>query len=88
MANYTPINIFSNFAKIFEHISYCNIYHTGKPYLSVNQDGYTVERPTVINLANLTQYIVIELDQYKQVRIIYTNFSKALRLPRSCYSSR
>lgn len=77
IANYRPIVILSNFAKVFEISIYNCIYPSIKSYISSCQHGFMEKRSTVSNLVYFTQFVSNELDLQGQVDVIYTDFSKA-----------
>lgn len=77
VANYRPITILNNFAKVFEISLYNRIYFSVKNLVSINQHGFISHRSTTSNLVCFTQYISNILDNHGQVDVVYTDFSKA-----------
>ena len=77
LANYRPITIISNFAKIYERVLYSVIYANVRAFLSPHQHGFVTARSTTTNLAVFTQFVSQTLDDGSQVDTIYTDFSKA-----------
>ncbi|GJQ76743.1 hypothetical protein Trydic_g15586 [Trypoxylus dichotomus] len=77
IADYRPISILPNFAKVFEHLLYKEISACITPFISEHQHGFVAGRSTITNLACIGQYLGEALDKRKQVDVIYIDFSKA-----------
>ena len=77
IANYRPIAIISNFAKVFESVIYSTLLHSVRPYISPAQHGFLPKRSTVTNLAIISQEIAEVIDGGGQLDVIYTDFSRA-----------
>lgn len=77
VANYRPIAIISNFAKVFEILLHKQMCFHVKNLIKTEQHGFMSGRSTTTNLATLTQFVSCELDKQTQVDVIYTDFSKA-----------
>lgn len=77
LANYRPVSILSNFAKVFEHFIYSDILRNIQQRLSPFQHGFLSGRSTVTNLVTITQFISEQLDKKKQVDVVYTDLSSA-----------
>lgn len=75
--NYRPIAIINNFAKVFERCLYNRIYPLVHPLLSTSQHGFVNKRSTTTNLVEFTQFLANNIDNNKQVDVVYTDFSKA-----------
>lgn len=77
IANYRPITLLCNFAKVFEMSLYNRIYPLVKNVISVDQHGFMEKRSTTTNLLCFTQCLSDNIDMRGQVDVIYTDFSKA-----------
>lgn len=75
--NYRPIAIINNIAKVFEKCLYKSIYPQIQSLISTDQHGFMAKRSTVTNLVAITQYLSNNLDNNKQVDVIYTDMAKA-----------
>ncbi|XP_063929874.1 uncharacterized protein LOC135142136 [Zophobas morio] len=77
IANYRPISIICNFAKLFETILYNSVYAHVTPMKNDCQHGFVKGRSTTTNLCEFTQFVSESLEQKYQVDVAYTDLSKA-----------
>lgn len=77
VANYRPISILCNFAKVFEKCLYSRIYPCVRNQISPCQHGFMENRSTVTNLMQITQFISEAINNRSQVDVVYTDLTKA-----------
>jgi hypothetical protein len=77
IANYRPISILNNFAKVFERIIYSSIFRQVRHVISDKQHGFLPGRSTTTNLMVLTNELSSVLDKGGQMDVIYMDFTKA-----------
>ena len=77
IANYRPISILSNFAKVMEQMLCKQIYYNVISHISPRQHGFLSGRSTMTNLATISQDLCEAIDERGQVDVIYTDFSRA-----------
>lgn len=75
--NYRPMVILSNFIKVVEKVIHVSIYAHVKYHIADNQHVYIKCISTATNLLLMTHYMSVALNEFAQVDIVYTNFSKA-----------
>lgn len=75
--NHRPIAIPPVPAKIFESILLSLTFDQVGHQIITNQHGFFPKRNTTTNLASLTEYVLQEMNDGKQVDAVYTDFSKA-----------
>ena len=76
-ANYRPVAIINNFAKLFEKIVTTKIEFYARARISDSQHGFCRGKSTGTNLLTFTQYVSNYLDRRGQVDVVYTDFSRA-----------
>lgn len=84
VANYRPIALLSNFAKIFEIILSSVIYSQISCDIAVEQHGFVRGRSTVTNLCEYTEFVSGALDRRLQVDVVYTDLSNAFDKVNHC----
>ena len=75
--NYRPIAILNSIPKLFEKIVCDKLRPIFDSQLSNAQHGFRPGRSTSTNLALFSDYLFSNLDQRRQVDVIYTDFAKA-----------
>lgn len=75
--NYRPISILSTLAKNFESLLCPLIQKHLQLYLTHHQHGFVKHRSTCTNLTTFLETLVSEIDDNKEVDVVYTDFSKA-----------
>ena len=77
--NYRPISLLSNISKVFERAIYniVNSYLTGNKLLNPKNAGFKKGDSTVNQLLYITDKIAANLDQGKEVRMVFLDAAKA-----------
>lgn len=75
--NLRPVSILNAFGKIFERIVHEATLSHVSPYLNSHQHGFLPRRSTVSNLLEYSAWLANNLEQKKQIDMIYLDFSKA-----------
>ena len=75
--NYRPISILSSIAKIFDKIIYLHIREKTSSILNSSQHGFCMNKSTLTNLLEFTDYIVHNMMGGGQVDTILMDLSKA-----------
>ena len=75
--DYRPVALPPMPAKIYESILHGKLYEQLKHRIAPSQHGFMKGRSVQTNLINFTEYVSTNLDEKKQVDVVYTDFSKA-----------
>jgi hypothetical protein len=75
--NYRPVAILCSLAKVLEMALHARILPQCMPYITPAQHAFLPKRSVTTNLVSLVSFMSKELDDKKQVDIIYLDFQKA-----------